>query len=124
MKKLILLLPIFLFIFSFGFSESSFKPEDILKKYDKDGIINYFETYRKREPIHEFHEKKDGFFFLTTIAYYQVGINDDGTLRFRNLKSRREYDAMIPFWTMVILFILSGVAILMVIFIPQKKKLP
>jgi len=123
MKKIVLIC-IFLAVIITPLLGSSFEKKDVYEVYDKDGILEYFENTRRHEPVDEFQEKSDGIYLLTMNAYYQIGVNDDGSIRLKTIKSRKEYDSMVPFWLFIILFAFVGAAILAVIFIPQKPKHP
>jgi len=121
MKKCCFLLILLFFLTLTFFSASSFDRNEVQKKYTKEDIMEFFHSARRYEFIDDYHNKDEGIFVLTTKAYYQIGVNDDDSIRLKLVKTRLEYDSGFMVLGTIIFFCIIGIIIFIVIRKPKRK---
>jgi len=100
----------------------------IKTRYTQEQIVELFEQARQYEWLEEYQEKDHAVYILTSKFLYRARLLDDGTLVFDQIKSRYYYDMQVPFWTIILVFLISGVALFLIFFLPSewrfRKKKP
>lgn len=92
---------------------------EIKKSYTPEQIQSAFEQNRRFEWVEEYQEKDSAIFILTNRFLYKVRLLDDRSLVFDQVQSRYDYDMKFPFWTIITLFIVSGIVLIFVFILPN-----
>lgn len=114
-KKCWLVFSFVLILIGVAFSVRVTDGEQILKNHSDEQIRQTFKDSRKFEWVDKYEVKDDGIFILTDKWYYQVKMEEDGSLFFSGFQSRYEYDRNQVSWILLSIFFLSGIIILIII---------
>ena len=95
--------------------------------YTQEQIVESFEKARRYEWLEEYQEKNNAVYLLTSKFLYRARLLNDQTLIFDQVQSRYDYDMQFPFWTIILLFVISGAVLILIFFLPsdfafRKKK--
>ncbi len=96
--------------------------KEIKTRYTQEQIVESFEKARRHEWLEEYQEKDNAIYLLTSKFKYRTRLLDDQTLVFDQVQSRYDYDMQFPFWTIILLFIISGAVLILIFFLPSDFK--
>ncbi|HOZ11520.1 MAG TPA: hypothetical protein PLZ22_02910 [Thermotogota bacterium] len=92
----------------------------IKTRYDQAEIVTLFEQARRYEWLEEYQEKNNAIYILTSKFLYRARLLDDETLVFDQVQSRYDYDMQFPFWTIILVFIISAALLILIFFLPAE----
>jgi hypothetical protein len=92
----------------------------IKTRYDQAEIVTLFEQARRYEWLEEYQEKNNAVYILTSKFLYRARLLDDETLVFDQVQSRYDYDMQFPFWTIILVFIISAALLILIFFLPAE----
>jgi hypothetical protein len=120
MKALKGMVILFLFLLALIFSGWTTQSSEIKKSFTREQLEKIFEENRRFEWIEEYQERDNAIFILTNRFLYRARLLDDNTVVFDQVKSRQDYDMQVPFWTIMLVIIISGAVLTVVFILPSR----